>query len=349
MSAGEKTGRAAGEPEQAQEAVRAQAAVDEREQAESLARIEQGGIPLAAERRLRELGERGGAFTSDLSVADFALCHQLGLRPLSQVMGSSVYQMGYQEGLGGMGWGGTMLTELDTLSHALNEVRGRALGRLAEEARQVGADAVVGVHTRMGESDFGTGSIALEQVVVGTAVHRGDGVHRGADPHTAPPDAEPARHRKRARNAGGAGGPPVLTELSVADFAKLVQAGFEPCGIVAWSAVFFVSYMFSPVLAGGMLGVGGLENYELREFTQAFYSARETVMQRMTSQADSLNATGVVGVRIGHTARQHTIGRELGGRERSGLMVTFNAIGTAIRQERQAPLYPPETTVDLTT
>jgi uncharacterized protein YbjQ (UPF0145 family) len=302
---------------------------EEREQELSQERIERGGIPIAAERRLRELGERGGAFTSDLSVADFALCHQLGLRPLSQVMGSSVYQMGYQEGMGGYAWG-TMLTELDTLSRALNEVRGRALGRLAEEARQVGADAVVGVDTRMGESDFGTGSIALEQVVIGTAVRRG---------------------KSREGGSSGAGGAPVLTELSVADFAKLVQAGFEPCGIVAWSAVFFVSYAFSPtLLEGGMLGGGGFRNYELSEYTQAFYSARETVMQRMASQAEALHATGVVGVRIGHTARRHTIGREFGGRERSGLMVTFNAIGTAIRQEQQTqtPIHPPEMTIDLT-
>ncbi len=128
----------------------------EQEQQQSLARIEQGGIPLSAERRLRELGTSDGAgsFTSDLSVNGFALCHQLGLKPLSQVMGSSIYQMGYQSSWGNMGYGGAMLFELDTLSEALNEVRGRALVRLGEEARHVGADAVVGVQTRAGESQL---------------------------------------------------------------------------------------------------------------------------------------------------------------------------------------------------
>src|ERR1700722_15345721 len=66
------------------------------EQAQSLLQVERGGIPLGAERRLRELGEHGGAFTSDLSVCYFALCHQLGMKPVSQVMGSSIYQVGYQ-------------------------------------------------------------------------------------------------------------------------------------------------------------------------------------------------------------------------------------------------------------
>ena len=78
---------------------------DQQEQEESLARIERAGIPISAERRLSELRESGGTatFTSDLSVNGFALCHQLGLTPLSQVMGSSIYQMGYQSSWGAGG------------------------------------------------------------------------------------------------------------------------------------------------------------------------------------------------------------------------------------------------------
>ena len=63
-------------------------------------------------------------------------------------MGSSIYQMGYQGawggewgGVGGMGLAQTYTVKLTTLSQALNEVRTRALGRLAEEAKHVGADA----------------------------------------------------------------------------------------------------------------------------------------------------------------------------------------------------------------
>ena len=147
------------------------------EQQESLERIERGGITVAAERRLSELREKGGLFTSDLSVNGWALAHQLGLRPLSQVMGSSIYQMGYQGAWGQGEWGGmglaqTYMVELTTLSRALNEVRTRALGRLAEEAKHVGADAVVEVDTRAGESSLETGSVSLEHTVFGTAVRR---------------------------------------------------------------------------------------------------------------------------------------------------------------------------------
>ena len=141
--------------------------VSDAELQESLERVESGGIPVAAERRLRELGEHGGAFTSDLSVADFALCHQLGLRPLAQVMGSSIYQVGYQNTPWPMSAGGFMF-ELNFLSDAWNEVRRRALNRLALEAGHVGADAVVGVELRTGAHDWAENSI--EYVVIGTAV-----------------------------------------------------------------------------------------------------------------------------------------------------------------------------------
>jgi uncharacterized protein YbjQ (UPF0145 family) len=302
----------------------------QQEQEQSLARIEQGGIPLSAERRLKGLSERGGSFTSDLSVNGFALCHQLGLKPLSQVMGSSIYQMGYQGAWGANYGSGGILVELDTLSQALNEVRGRALVRLGEEARHVGADAVVGVQTRAGESQLDTGTLALEHVVVGTAVSR-EGAH--------------AKH-------------PVLTELSVAEYAMLLQGGFEPLGIVAWSSVFFTSYVFGGMIGGGVGGplTMGVQNFELREFTQAIYSAREAVMQQITGQASSLGAAGVVGVKIGHSVRPHTlsggvgIGGGLGGgRQLSGMMVTFTAVGTAIQQHGDATIKTPKTTIDLFT
>jgi uncharacterized protein YbjQ (UPF0145 family) len=308
-------------------------AAQEREEQESLARIEAGGIPIAAERRLRELrgtrgqdGGRGVSFTSDLSVSGFALCHQLGLEPLSQVMGSSIYQMGYQSAWGQMqgGYGGGAMIELDTLSQALNEVRERALHRLAEEARQIGADAVVGVETRAGESELGAGGgqLALEHMVLGTAVRRKD-----------------ARSEQ-----------PVMTELSVADYALLLRAGIEPAGIVAWSSVFFSSYAYR-----GMLGAGGtmtsMQPYELSEFTQALYNARERTMGQINRQAAALGASGVVGVRIGHTIRPHTLSSGMGGgfgaSELRGMMVTFNAVGTAIRQHADAEIQAPKPVVDL--
>ncbi len=346
----EPEGPAGAESEGAAGAEMADPGATAAEQQESLERIERGGITVAAERRLSELREKGGLFTSDLSVNGWALAHQLGLRPLSQVMGSSIYQMGYQGAWGQGEWGGmglaqTYMVELTTLSRALNEVRTRALGRLAEEAKHVGADAVVEVDTRAGESSLETGSVSLEHTVFGTAVSREAGPSN-ADSRRADGGEHGSGRHGSGRHEGGR---PVLTELSVADFSKLVKGGFEPLGIVAWSSVFFASYNFGPgMVGGGMMSAGGMQNFELREFTRAFYNARESVMGELNAQASAIGASGIVGVRIGHRAVPHTLQGGMGTRERRGLMVTFNAIGTAILQTGEIALYPPETTIDLT-
>jgi len=294
-------------------------AAAEAELEQSLRQVEAGGIPLSAERRLRELAGAspgGGSFTSDLSVSGWALCHRLGLRPLSQVMGSSIYQVGYQGANWGMAVGGGVLTELSTISEAWNEVRRRALNRLELEAKHAGADAVVGVQVRTGAHDWAAG--AIEYVVVGTAVRR-----EGAQPSTQP----------------------VMTELSVADYANLARAGIEPAGIVAWTSVFFVA---SPE-AEMMGGLGGRmlfnENQEIPSYTQGVYAARERTMQRLNWQAQQLGASGIVGVRIGHTAQRQEVGSA--NRSRGGLVVTFDAIGTAVRDTDAIQQDPPKTTVDL--
>jgi uncharacterized protein YbjQ (UPF0145 family) len=282
----------------------------ERERELSQARIEAGGIPLAAERRLRELGEGAGAFTSDLSVGSFALCDELELTPLGQVMGSSVYQVaGY---LLPTVYAGGFMYELDGLSASWNEARDRAFARLAIEAAHLGADAVVGVQIKRGQQVLTEG--AIDYTVVGTAVRRG-----------------PRRRAKHER----AEGPPVMTELSMPDFAKLHRAGIQTLGVVAWTSLFYVQSWTAAAL-GGFTGL--MANQELPEYTGGVYEAREGVMARVTSQAARIGASGVVGMRLDHTVRP--------GNER-GLIMGFDAIGTAIRQAGSAELAPPETIVNL--
>ena len=77
-------------------------------------------------------------------------------------------------------------------------------------------------------------------------------------------------------------------------------------------------------------------------------------MQRMTAQAAQLGASGMIGVRINHgIQRFEGGGGGLSGggtyQRGPGLLVTFHAIGTAIRQTEAAPLYAPQTTIDLLT
>jgi uncharacterized protein YbjQ (UPF0145 family) len=287
---------------------------EEREREESLARIRQGGLPLRAERRLRDLAEHGGFFTSDLTVSAFALCAQAGLRPISQVMGSCVYHVGFA---GRPYYGGrygyntnAVGGELDSLSEAWNAARELALSRLRQEAEHCGADTVIGVQITKGSWDFVAG--AIEFVAIGTAV----------------------RHDQDKKGAG----PPVLTDLSVADYVKLRRAGYETLGVVGGTTVYYVipSLATQQVQATRLWGPGS-RNQELTDLTQGLYAAREMAMARVSAGAERLRASGVVGVSFEQTLRTYDVENTGFGRPGAhrDLQITLHVLGTAVRERQR--------------
>jgi len=290
----------------------------EAEQAASRAALERGELPLRAQQRLAELGSDGGLFTSDLSVNEFALGRAIGLTPLAQVMGSSIYHVGWQQSPGV--WGGWQAAgvsqELTTLSEAWNDARRRAFGRLTQEARLLGADAVVGVQLTTGQHDWAAG--AIEYVVVGTAV-RVDG---------AAPAAEP-----------------VLTDLSGQEYFQLRQAGYRPVAVVgATSVLYVVSGWQQQRAQRGMFS--SWANQELSDFTQGVYDARELALGRVTAEARRQGAAGMVGVSLAHSVEEREASS--GGSSRTDLIVTVHVLGTSIAHETDAaPAAPPTVTLDL--
>ncbi|HWX45496.1 MAG TPA: heavy metal-binding domain-containing protein [Solirubrobacteraceae bacterium] len=316
---------------------------EEREQERSLERIEQGGIPLAAERRLQATGAGALPFSSTLSVGEFALSSKLGLRPVGQVLGASVHQVGYQYLPPESSWGGQVMCELDVVSQAWEETRRRALNRLTEEARQAGADAVVGVSVKSDAHDWAEG--AIDYMVSGTAVRLPES--RGAV------GSGQTVQRLSPRGAGH----PILSDLSGQEYWQLYQAGYMPAGLVMATAAVFVSP------SSGMQmqrWITAYQNQELTEFTQGFYTAREIVLDKLSTQAAANRADGIVGVRIDQHAGMESF--RVGGygsygsfggagsnQERHGLLITLHAMGTAIRCQENLPVFPPEPAVDLTT
>jgi uncharacterized protein YbjQ (UPF0145 family) len=267
-------------------------------QTASLAALERGELPLRAQERLGEIGKTGaGLFTSDLSVAEFALADAIGLRPLGQVMGSSIYHVGWQQRPGAWGMQVNALSqELTVVSQAWNTARLRAFARLEQEAALVGADAVVGVRLTVGRHDWAAG--AIEYVAVGTAVHIDNAAH--------------------AR-------PPVITDLSGQEYWKLRQAGYPPLGVVGASTVHYIVPGWATQQAQSGFAASWA-NQELRDFTRGVYDARETALGRMTAEALQQGAAGVVGVSTINQIEQ----REAGGSGRHDLLVTFHVLGTAI-------------------
>jgi uncharacterized protein YbjQ (UPF0145 family) len=319
---------------------------------DSLARIEAGSIPLTAERRLQALGGDGALFTSGLSVNEFALLDRLGPRPVAQVMGASIHQIGWQylpvpdswrasasgwqSGSAspmGAGWNDTLVTELDVITRAWDQARRRALDRITEEARLVGADAVLGVRLQIGEHDWASGTV--DYLVSGTAVRF--------------PGGEPA-------------GWPLLTDVSVQDYWNLYQAGYDSLGLVATTSVVFVSTAGSARLQRAMTRT---RNQEFPELSQAMFAARDTARARLLGQARDHHADGVVGMAFAQSMHEDSFRFEgfgsqpgtapmvrtyaSGGTdaERSGTVVTFHAAGTAVRLGDRVQRFPPETVARL--
>ena len=167
--------------------------VDERA---SLAALQQGGLPIRAQRRIHELvSSPSPIFTSTLSTNETVIAKATGLRPISQVMGSSIFHVGFQYV---SSWSPG---ELTTLTAAYDRARSLALSRMEQEARMLGAHLVIDVHfVRRG---YDWASDLLEFTAVGTAV----------------------------RIDGHAPAPPVLTLLKADELYKLHKAGYWPVGI----------------------------------------------------------------------------------------------------------------------
>ncbi len=297
---------------------------------QSLRRGEDGGIPDAADTRLREL--RGDdLFTSTLGVAEFALLTELGPRPLAQLLGASVHRVGFQYLPAQAQWGGGVFCSLDQVAGAWDEARRHAFGRLTEEAAVAGADAVVGVQLRRGEHDWARNTV--DYVVSGTGI-RTDG----------PSTTEP----------------PTLSDLSVQDYWKLRSIGWAPAGLVAATAVFFIAQSLAMQWTRRW---SVTRNQELTDYSAGFSAARKFAVRYLRSQAQTVGATGIVGVTLDHSVSKETLSvgyaeaqmagnlspttvalggtRASGRSSRDGIVVTIQAVGTAIR--RSAPVNPQTT------
>ncbi len=122
---------------------------------------------------------------------------------------------------------------------------------------------------------------------------------------------EPQQAGARLAVTAGADPNGVFTsDLSVSEYALLGEAGFEPLGFVVGSTMYHI----------GLQAGKWSENMELEVLTMAMYNARELAMSRMRSEAQQLNADGIVGVRL--LIQDYVWGEDV---------LEFMATGTAIR------------------
>jgi hypothetical protein len=251
-------------------------------------------LPEAATRRFAD-----GAFTSGLTVPDFAACLQMGLEPVGFVQGFCVmqwqwYGMGspygsfgvpYRGGTRGYseswqcphgfvsaehrGWGQNY--EQSWIEDAWRQGFSSAYERMIEESSTVGAHGIVGlVDTSDRLSDLGV----LEFRVQGTAVKVKDG---------------PAP----------AGGRPWTTYLAGQRLAKSIEAGYAPVSIAASVASVRVwAYCVTEYLSEGSSANWGYQvtAAEIEQTSKAHMAARRLAREQVRAQleGDSLHGASMI-------------------------------------------------------
>ena len=279
--------------------------------------LEAGGLPIQAQRRLSEEVQAGHPlFTSDLSVKEFSLVRNQGYTALSQVMGSSIYQVGWQF-TRNFSWN-TTAYELTNVSNAHQHAAQLALGRLEQEAALLRAHGVIGV--RLNTRDYEWGQNLLEYTAIGTAIRL---------------ENTPLPSR------------PFLSDLSGQEFWTLLQAGYYPDGVVTGFCSYYVSLGSQATRQLNSWFGGGWTNQEIVPFSQGLYTARSLAMDRLLNMARRLNAIGVVGMHI-HSNRR-LIEQESNETKYMDFSVQFSAIGTAINALRKDHVIPaPQPTLTFT-
>lgn len=265
--------------------------------------FEDGGLPERARERVKEAAARGGGFfTSTFSVAELAVARLAGYEPIGQVMGSSVYHVG---------WAGMFRTgsgELTAVTHARRDAFGRSIGRMAEEARLLGAHAVVGV--RLGVRGYEWSGELSEFTAVGTAVRVSGPVPDGV----------------------------ALSNLTVQELYKLELGGLWPIDVVMGNSVWRDPH-------ADCLSDGQWTNVELPAHTACIDAARLSAHARFRDEVERTRAHGVVAVSV--ERRFHESEWEQNDSKHTEFKAEIVLLGTAVTRLRAPRLPRPRLVLDL--
>jgi uncharacterized protein YbjQ (UPF0145 family) len=274
--------------------------------ADSMLPFEQGGLPERARARLRESRADGKSlFSTTFTVAEMAIARAAGYTPLGQVMGSSIYHVGWRNYIGYAGG------ELTNVTEAQRHARQLALGRLAQEADALDADAVIGV--KLERRGYEWSGELMEFTAIGTAV-------RTAQPQPA-------------------GAPrPVLSNLTVQQLYKLELAGLWPLGIVMGNCTWY-DYHCDCAADGNWF------NQEMSGHTLVLQQARAYATERLQAEVQRHAALGVVGVTV--ERKLHEEHRESNHSEHTSFLVEVLLLGTAVQRRAEPRLPRPRLVLDL--
>jgi uncharacterized protein YbjQ (UPF0145 family) len=184
-----------------------------------------------------------------------------GFMPLKFVFGNVAYSIGVGGGILG-GLRSLARGEVREFSDVFNETRHRALWRITEEARESGANAVLGIQTSILPLNG-----MQEMVMVGTASR-----HADLDP----------RHKET----------PITSDLTNEELWNVWHMGYQPIQLVLGVSVYSLGFVGSFTSAFKSLVRG-----EIEELSSLIYEARENALRRIRADAELVGADDVVGIR----------------------------------------------------
>lgn len=184
-----------------------------------------------------------------------------GFEPVQFVFGNVAYSIGLGGGL--MGALRSLKSgEVIEFSGLLNKTRHLALERISTEAREAGANAVLGIQTTIAPL-----SGVQEMLMIGTASYH--------------PDLP--EHCKET---------PITSDLTNEEMWNVVNAGYCPIRLVLGVSVFSVG------LAGGIAAMmKSFVRGEIKELTYMIYQARVKALSMISDEAASCGADDVVGIK----------------------------------------------------
>lgn len=328
-----------------------------------LERIRQGGIPLGAEQRLKRLSTASTPFfTSDLSAKEYALAQASGLRPIAQVMGSSVVQRSWLQNQG--------VTLANRGASLANRARDFGAEQLSNQGFNLnnqgwaGANqgwSVGGQSPNMGYQGlyFSSGEIkslaepwniarnrAFNRLGEEASLAAADGVigiEMSTDSAHESGNIELVVFGTAVRDSVPSEWPYLsMCTLSGQDVDKLRRVGASPRGVVGHTVVYSVqlgsdSAWVMNAGSGLFGGAGARANVEISEIAQGVYDARDRVMLEVRRQGNDLGANCVVVSMLRHTIDHYEY--EQNGYKYHYFHVTMHLLGTAIEVGARDP-YP---------
>jgi uncharacterized protein YbjQ (UPF0145 family) len=202
-----------------------------------------------------------GVFSSSGNGQELYCQIDAGYQPLHFVFGNVAYSVGLAGGIFG-GLKSLARGEIREFSDVFNATRHLALRRIVAEARAAGANAVVGIETRI--MPFRG---VHEMLMLGTASHN---------------PALPA----------SATAEPVTSDLTCEEMWNLTNLGYTPLKLLLGTAVYSLG------LVGGLKAM--LKSFtrgEISDLTTLIYDAREHAIGLLKAEAAAIGADDVVGIK----------------------------------------------------